>query len=122
VKEVRVMVQCIWHKGSDKPPSLEDILLAGGPQEVVFRNGEVCKPCNNGFGDLDQAVRDTLDIPAFQFGVLDRRGRRSGIRNRRNLKGFHGPTGPAVGVSGGPGGFTLPGGVVVPAPEAAKGT
>jgi hypothetical protein len=96
VAEEEGMVRCIWCKRSGRPPSLEDILLAGGPAEVVFKNGEVCRPCNNGHGHLDQAVRDTLDIPAFQFGVVDRRGRPSEIRNRGNLQTYCGPDGPVI--------------------------
>lgn len=107
------MVKCIWHKGDENPPSLEDIFLAGGPEEVVFKNGEVCKPCNNGFGHLDQAVRDTLDLPAFRFGIRDRHGRRSEVRNRRNFKAYHGPDGPVIAVNMGKEPMILPGDVRV---------
>jgi hypothetical protein len=92
----RLNVSCIWCKDPDPEPSVEEILLAslGGPPELVFRNGEVCRPCNNGLGHLDQIVADDFDIAAFHMGVPRRKGRPPVVQNRGNFRGFVGPDGP----------------------------
>jgi hypothetical protein len=116
---LETLMQCIWCKDPDPVPSFEEIILAslGGPYGFTFESGEVCRPCNNGLGHLDQAVADELDMFAFHMGTTRRGGRRAGIQNRGNLRAYLTDRGPVIAVNLECHPVTTPDGVYLAAPR-----
>jgi len=89
---------CIWCKKIINNPTREHIIpeALGNPVDFML---ELCRPCNNNLGHLDQAVIDQFDIPIFNAGVKRKKGKSPIISNRGNVVGRITSTGPEIHVN-----------------------
>lgn len=89
------MSVCIWCKNIIGSRTREHIIPEplGNPADFML---ELCRPCNNSIGHLDQAVIDEFDIPIFNAGIPRKRGKPPIISNRGNVEGRVTPTGPEI--------------------------
>ena len=87
---------CIWCLEPATGGHEEHIIpeAIGCPTGFVLPSTVVCRKCNNGLADLDQAVIDEFDFVAFIAGVPRKKGRPPAIRNRGNVLATVEPSGP----------------------------
>lgn len=78
---------CIWCLESANGKHEEHIIpeALGCPPGFVLPGTVVCRKCNNGLADLDQAVIDEFDFRVFMAGVSRKKGRPPVIRSRGNV-------------------------------------
>jgi hypothetical protein len=83
---------CIWCLNHAVDGHEEHIVPKplGCPEGFVLPGSVVCRACNNGMADLDQAVIDDFDFLAFNAGIRRKRGRPPGIHSRGNVVGTSG--------------------------------
>lgn len=68
----------------------------GCPSGFALPGTVVCRKCNNGLSDLDQAVIDEFDFVVFMAGVPRKKGRPPAIRSRGNVLATVEASGPTV--------------------------
>lgn len=87
---------CIWCLENADGRHDEHIIpeALGCPPGFVLPGTVVCRKCNNGLADLDQAVIDEFDFPVFMAGVPRKRGKPPAIRSRGNVLATVEPSGP----------------------------
>lgn len=87
---------CIWCLEHADGRHQEHIIpeALGCPPGFVLPGTVVCRKCNNGLSDLDQAVSDEFDFPTFMAGVPRKKGRPPAIRSRGNALATVEPSGP----------------------------
>jgi len=87
---------CIWCLEPTDEGHEEHIIpeAIGCPPGFVLPSTVVCRSCNNGLSDLDQAVIDEFDFPAFMAGVPRKKGKSPVIRSRGNVLATVEPSGP----------------------------
>jgi HNH endonuclease len=97
-KSLRNMTNCIWCTEATEDLAEEHIIpdAIGCPYDLILRNGEVCKSCNNRLGHLDRAVADEFDMVAFNENVPRKDGKVAAIRSRGNVVATRSPTGSVV--------------------------
>ena len=88
--------RCIWCLQHAEGGHEEHIIpeAIGCPPGFVLPGTVVCRKCNNGLSDLDQAVIDEFDFSAFMAGVPRKKGRPPAIRSRGNVLATVEPGGP----------------------------
>jgi hypothetical protein len=95
--EVINVAVCIWCKEiiNSRTRTDEHIIPEplGNPPGFML---ELCRPCNNNLGHLDQSVINEFDIFIFNAGVPRKRGKPPIISNRGNVVGRVTPTGPEI--------------------------
>lgn len=79
--------RCIWCLEHADGGHEEHIIpeAIGCPPGFVLPGTVVCRKCNNGLSDLDQAVIDEFDFLTFIAGVPRKKGRPPAIRSRGNV-------------------------------------
>jgi hypothetical protein len=97
-KSLRNMTNCIWCTEATEDLAEEHIIpdAIGCPYDLILRNGEVCKSCNNRLGHLDRAVADEFDMVAFNENVPRKDGKAAAIRSRGNVVATRSPTGSVM--------------------------
>jgi len=88
--------RCIWCLEHADGGHEEHIIpeAIGCPPGFVLPSTVVCRKCNNGLSDLDQAVIDEFDFHTFMAGVPRKKGRSPAIRSRGNVLATVEPSGP----------------------------
>lgn len=88
--------RCIWCLEHADGGHEEHIIpeAIGCPPGFVLPGTVVCRKCNNGLSDLDQAVIDEFDFSTFMAGVPRKKGRPPVIRSRGNVLATVEPSGP----------------------------
>ena len=78
---------CIWCLEHADGKHEEHIIpeALGCPAGFVLPSTVVCRKCNNGLADLDQAVIDEFDFQVFMAGVPRKKGKPPVIRSRGNV-------------------------------------
>lgn len=78
---------CIWCLEHAEGKHEEHIIpeALGCPPDFVLPGTIVCRKCNNGLADLDQAVIDEFDFQTFISGVPKKKRRPPAIRSRGNV-------------------------------------
>jgi hypothetical protein len=94
-------VQCMWHKGESVQFDIAHIIpeALGCPDELVFRDGEECKSCNNRLAYVDRALIDSFDVLRFQVGHPTKTGKMPEITGRPNLHAFWNKSSPIIEVN-----------------------
>ncbi len=81
--------RCIWCLEQSEGNHEEHIIpeALGCPSGFVLPGSVVCRRCNNGLADLDQAVINEFDFLTFMAGVPRKKGKPPAIRSRGNVLG-----------------------------------
>lgn len=82
-------MRCIWCSKETFVEPVEHIIpdSLGCPDDLVFRNGEVCRKCNDRNAPLDQAISAEFDIARLMANVPNKRGKPPQIATRPNAEG-----------------------------------
>jgi hypothetical protein len=89
---------CIWCLSHCEGTHEEHIIpeAMGCPPGLTLPGSVVCRGCNNGLADLDQAVIDEFDMLTFLAGVPRKKGKPPVIRSRGNVVGSRDDHGSAI--------------------------
>ncbi len=84
------ITQCIWCQGSAGGNHVEHIVpeVLGCPPDFILTSDFICQRCNNGLGQLDQAVADDFDFLTFQSGIPRKKGKPAKLASRGNVYGY----------------------------------
>src|ERR1700690_2605137 len=82
-------MRCIWCRKQTSVEPEEHIIpdSLGCPDDLIFRNGEVCGKCNGKNGVLDQALIAEFDIARIMASVPNKKGKPPQIATRANAEG-----------------------------------
>src|ERR1700683_2443969 len=85
-------MKCIWCLTDSKAIQPEEHIIPdsiGCPDDLVFRNGEVCGRCNNQLAKLDQSIISEFGMFKFMAGVPNKRGKPPEISTWPAIHGFY---------------------------------
>jgi hypothetical protein len=97
-------VICIWCTEPISKPSIEHGIpeSLGCPPDLILSD-VACKPCNNGFGAIDQALLKQFETLTVMYGVPRKNGRLPTIDSWPSLSSNHKADGPHINLNAGPG-------------------
>lgn len=92
---------CIWHKDESKEIDQAHIIpeALGCPENLVLRNGEECKNCNNRLAYIDRALIDSFDVLRFHVGQPTKKGKPPQVTGRPNVFASFDKHGPIIEVN-----------------------
>jgi hypothetical protein len=94
-------MKCIWCLKQTSVEPDEHIIphSLGCPNDLIFRNGEVCQKCNSKNAVLDQAIVAEFDVARVMANVPNKKGNPPQVATRPNAEGGYKDGTPYINVN-----------------------